>query len=156
MSWPMINEKHKTRVPNILEVFDLLLSLPAGTSECERGFSQMKLTKTEYRNKLKSHTMTMLMTVQLHSDTISSYDPTPAIHQWNSCHHRRPSFMDRRRETPREAYDRAVEEAEVVEPESEMEEAAAVAESAAAAVLNDSDYDSDFSDLDSEYSDADV
>ena len=54
-------------------------SLPAETSECERGFSQMKITKTQYRNKLRSTSMSMLMTIQLHSPDINAFDPTEAI-----------------------------------------------------------------------------
>lgn len=42
----------------------------------------MKLTKTDYRNKLKATTMCDLLTIQMHSAEIGKYDPTPAINDW--------------------------------------------------------------------------
>ncbi|XP_062580077.1 zinc finger protein 862-like [Saccostrea cucullata] len=66
MDWIKINELYHSQCSNILAVFDLMLSLPAGTSECERGFSQMAIVKSKYRNRLHSTTMTLLMTVDLH------------------------------------------------------------------------------------------
>ena len=88
-----INELYQNQCPNILAVFDLLLTLPAGTSECERGFSQMAIVKTKYRNRLHSTTMTMLMTIALHSDDIPDFDPYPAMHHWNQNGSRRPEFL---------------------------------------------------------------
>ena len=57
----------------------------------------MKTTKTSYRNRLQSSTMTTLMTVQLHTAGVKDYDPTPAIHQWNKHHHRCPSFLAKKK-----------------------------------------------------------
>jgi hypothetical protein len=82
LDWMMINELYQNQCPNVLAVFDLLLTLPAGTSECERGFWQMVIVKTKYRNRLHSTTMTMLMTIALHSDDIPDFDPYPTIHHW--------------------------------------------------------------------------
>ena len=48
----MVNEKYGSKYYNILALVDLLLTLPAATAIYEQGFSQMKRTKTEYRNKL--------------------------------------------------------------------------------------------------------
>lgn len=96
-SWQAINDIYGARFPNVLKVIDLLLSLPSGSSECERGFSAMKMIKTPYRNKLRSSTLTLLMTVQLHTADIPEYDPEPAIHQWLKFHHRRPDFMEKKK-----------------------------------------------------------
>lgn len=68
----------------------------------------MKITKSQYRNKMTCSTLTMLMTVQLHSQDIQHYNPDPAIHHWNEHHHRCLTFMDKKRmrgTQPAEAYD---------------------------------------------------
>ncbi|XP_013394236.1 zinc finger protein 862-like [Lingula anatina] len=96
LTWKLVNSLYVAKCPNILAVVDLLLSLPAGSSECERGFSVMKNIKTDNRNRLRSTTMTLLMTIQMHSADISSFDPTEAIHHWYENKHRRPYFMNPR------------------------------------------------------------
>ncbi|XP_070580174.1 uncharacterized protein [Ptychodera flava] len=95
ITWQQINAKYRQRTPNILDLIDLVLSLPASSAECERGFSVMKLTKTDYRNRLSSKTMTEIMRIKLHSPSIEDFDPAPAIHIWNkisSIRSRRPAF----------------------------------------------------------------
>ena len=90
LSWETINIKYKKKTPNVLELFDLILFLPASSSECERGFSAMKLIKTDYRNKLSSNRMTDIIRIKLHSVDLDQFDPTHAIHEWNQLVKRRP------------------------------------------------------------------
>ena len=47
----------------------------------------MKQTKTDYRNRLQSTTLSTLLTIKLHSNDVNSFDPLPAIHLWNSSKH---------------------------------------------------------------------
>lgn len=101
MTWEDINKASQlmgNKFNNILQVIDLLMCLPSGSSECERGFSVMKCTKTQYRNSLKSSTLTLLMTVKLHTADISEYDPVPAIQQWMTNRHRKPNFMVKKKQ----------------------------------------------------------
>lgn len=84
LTWEKINKMYRQSFPNCLELFDLLLSLPASSTDCERGFSQMKIMKNEYRNRLGSSSMTDLMLIKLHSPDIADFDPCQAIHYWNS------------------------------------------------------------------------
>ena len=101
MTWEDINKTSQlmeNRFNNTLQVIDLLMSLPSGSSECERGFSVMKSTKTQYRNSLKSSTLTLLTTVKLHTPDISEYDPVPAIQQWMTNRHRKPNFMAKKKQ----------------------------------------------------------
>ena len=126
---------------------DLILSIPVGSSECERGFSKMKALKTSYRNNLKSSTMTLLLTIQLHSPDISDFDPTTSIHQWNQGHHRRPNFMDRKVVTLGPPVDLQQMELSGDEHNDEQGEDAAVAITTPVTAVGDSDYDSSFSDL---------
>ena len=146
MTWATVNEVFRIKYPNILDIMDLLLSLPAGSSECERGFSQMKNTKTQYRNRLSSNSLTLLMTIQLHSASIDDFNPDAAIHQWNKNSHRRPNFMVKR--------NKRSEPLAPVQDEDVTESAAEVAEEALAEDKDDNDdsatcmSDSDFSEMD--------
>ena len=79
---------------HMLDVTDLIMSLSAGSPECEQGFSQLKITKSQYRNKLKSTTLTMLMTIQLYSGNVAEVYANQAIHQRNLHHNRRPIIME--------------------------------------------------------------
>ena len=94
MNWVQINAKYQASHPNVLNVIDLALSLPASSAECERGFSAMKLIKTDRRNRLKGTTLTDVMRVKLLSPDISDFDPTTAIHLWNTTgsRSRRPLY----------------------------------------------------------------
>nr|XP_023664605.1 uncharacterized protein LOC111842341 [Paramormyrops kingsleyae] len=44
ITWPAISRQLDQYCPDILHVVDLILSIPASTADCERGFSAMKLT----------------------------------------------------------------------------------------------------------------
>lgn len=63
---------------------DLVLALPASAAEPERGYSRMKRTHSRTDEKIKSETMTDILTIQLNSPSISSFDPRKAIHLWNT------------------------------------------------------------------------
>ena len=73
---------------NVFDVIDLVLSLPAYSAECERGFSAMKLNKTDIRNRLTVTVLTDVMRIKLLSPSISEFEPTNAIHAWNATGHR--------------------------------------------------------------------
>ena len=74
----------------------LCMSIPAGTAICERGFSVVKNTKTCPRNRLRASTLTLLLTVQLHTAAVGCYDTERAIQQWLSNGHRKPNFMKKK------------------------------------------------------------
>ena len=77
-----INECYRDDHPNILSLVGLYLTLPASSAECERGFSLMKVVKTDWRNKLKSSTLTYLMNIVRYSPRVGVYDPTAAVDSW--------------------------------------------------------------------------
>ena len=99
ISWPEVNRQLGQVCPDILHVVDLILCIPASTADCERGFSAMKLVKSDWRASLKSQTLSDLLTVQLSSASITDFDPAPAIKLWHvgSLRSRRPIFMDKQR-----------------------------------------------------------
>ena len=63
---------------------DLLLSIPAHLSECERGFSLMKLVKTDW-NCLTDDAFTDLIQTNLHCADMKEFNPDQAIDLWNKA-----------------------------------------------------------------------
>ena len=64
---------------------DLLLTIPAHSSECEIGFSLMKLMKTDWRNSLTDEAVTDLIRIALHFADIKEFNPDKAVHQWKKA-----------------------------------------------------------------------
>jgi hypothetical protein len=89
-TWEAINKKYnmKREYSNLLDLVDLLLTIPVHSAECERGFSRMKNIKTKLRNRLDSGTLTATMRIQLESASIDSFDPMPAVAIWNNSSYR--------------------------------------------------------------------
>ena len=46
-TWKDLNRSHGDQYPNLLSLIDLVLTIPASTAECERGFSAMKRVKSD-------------------------------------------------------------------------------------------------------------
>ena len=82
----------------ILTLIELVLTLPASSSENERGFSNMKLIKTDHRSKLKTTTLDQLLTIQMETPDVKKYQPDDDIHRWlqGAKTSRRPTFFDGR------------------------------------------------------------
>ena len=66
--------------PHFLPLVDLLLSIPAHSSECERCFSLLKIIKSDWRNGLVDEAVTALIRIYLHSPGIKEFKPDPVIH----------------------------------------------------------------------------
>nr|XP_023481544.1 sperm flagellar protein 2 isoform X5 [Equus caballus] len=84
LTWDVVNSVYLPKYPNILTLVDLVLTLPASSAEAERGFSQMKRTKSQMHAKIKADSMTDLLIIQLNSPDINNFDPRKAIHLWNT------------------------------------------------------------------------
>ena len=80
--WTDVFKSAQYSCPNVLQLVDLLLSLPASSADCERGFSLVKVIKSDWRSRPRDTTVTNLMVIQLHSPDILDFDPMPAIHRW--------------------------------------------------------------------------
>uniref|UniRef100_A0A670YFN1 Sperm flagellar 2 n=1 Tax=Pseudonaja textilis TaxID=8673 RepID=A0A670YFN1_PSETE len=87
LTWDLVNRDFFHKYPNVLALIDLLLTLPASSSEAARGFGQMKLTMMRLRSKLMFESMTDLMVIQLNSPEINKFNPQKAVQLWNyrSC-----------------------------------------------------------------------
>ncbi|XP_032364193.1 zinc finger protein 862 [Etheostoma spectabile] len=101
-TWPTVNRMLRYRCPDVLDLFDALLTIPATTADCERGFSVMKQVKSDWRSRLKGETLSDLLKTQLCSPDIKDFDPTKAIEIWHadSLRSRRPDFV--RKHGPKE------------------------------------------------------
>ena len=75
---------------------DLVLTLPASTAECERGFNSMKQIKNNWRSSLGVEVLNDLITFQLLSPDITKFNSQKAIDLWISSglRQRRPNYMD--------------------------------------------------------------
>ncbi|CAG2257191.1 unnamed protein product [Mytilus edulis] len=70
LTWQRVNEMHLENYGNILAIMDLILTIPGSSSECERGFRQMKSVKTTFRSSLNEESLASQMTIRLHSPPI--------------------------------------------------------------------------------------
>ncbi|XP_013370455.1 PREDICTED: sperm flagellar protein 2 isoform X2 [Chinchilla lanigera] len=84
LTWDYVNSIYSHKYPNILMLVDLVLALPACSAEAERGFSQMKHTRSHWHAKVKAERMTDILVIQLNSPDINNFDPKKAIHLWNT------------------------------------------------------------------------
>ena len=82
LSWKQVITRFQDDYSKVLQLFDLVLTLPATSTACERGFSHMKLIKTDIRSSLSENTLSNSILIKLHSPTIGEFDPTPAIEHW--------------------------------------------------------------------------
>lgn len=68
--------------PNLLHIIEVIQVLPLSTAACERGFSLMKRTKTDWRSQLTVEMLKKLMSISVHGPSIDSYNPTSAVARW--------------------------------------------------------------------------
>ena len=65
LNWEQINNEFGDSAGVFLLLVDLLLSIPAHSVECERGFSLLKIIKTDWRNRLVDDAVTDLIRITL-------------------------------------------------------------------------------------------
>ena len=83
MEWPTVMMNlDDDDFQNIINVIDLLLSLPPTSVLCETSFSQMKLIKTTRRSSMTSETLNILLTVKLTSPDITQFKAEESVEQW--------------------------------------------------------------------------
>lgn len=72
----------KPNITNIRKLIELMLVISPSTAQCERGFSQMKLIKTELRNGLSDDSLRMLMAIKHHGPSLENFVADRAIDFW--------------------------------------------------------------------------
>ena len=85
---PTVNRMLRHRCPDVLDLFDALLTIPATTADCKRVFSVMNQVKSDWHSRLKGETLSDL-------PDIKDFDPTKAIDIWHadSLRSHRPEFV---------------------------------------------------------------
>lgn len=68
--------------PNLLQICQLLFSLPFSTAKVERTFSVLKAIKTERRTSLNSSTLEDLLEVKLEGPPLSEFSADAAVELW--------------------------------------------------------------------------
>ncbi|KAG7165784.1 hypothetical protein Hamer_G029768, partial [Homarus americanus] len=79
LSWQQINQSYGERCASFLHLVDLLLSIPASSADTERGFSEVKLVKTDWRIRLTDDHLMDLVAVQLQTESVDNFNPDKAI-----------------------------------------------------------------------------
>ncbi|XP_062614636.1 uncharacterized protein LOC134276393 isoform X1 [Saccostrea cucullata] len=93
VSWEdVFNSFSDCGVSNVLNIIDLVLSLPPTSVINETAFNQMKLLKTERRHRLSNQHLNDCMVIRLESAQIMDFDPQPAIDRWMLTGNRRTSY----------------------------------------------------------------
>ena len=67
-------------------LFNILNIIPVGTSECERGFSQMNLIETDLRNSLNVSSIADLLFIKLNGPPLESWQPKSYVVHWLRNH----------------------------------------------------------------------
>ena len=148
--WSDLNQQlQSANLHHILAVMDLILTMAPSSAEAERGFSQLKLIKTDLRSTLGQDVLNQCLGIKMLSDDITTYDPLPAIDHWNGCgiRSRRPLFKTKKsRKTKTHTYEVVIDQDQVEQseetPESSPEELEQLIASKGASD-DDSDYGSE-------------
>ncbi|KAG7157352.1 hypothetical protein Hamer_G005770 [Homarus americanus] len=82
LSWEQINESYREKCGSFLYFVDLLLSIPISSADAERGLSQVKLIKIDWRSRLTDDHLTDLLVVQLQSDIVSNFNPDEVVNRF--------------------------------------------------------------------------
>lgn len=90
LSWKQVHKRFGTEYPKVLNLFDLILTIPATSTACERGFSHMKLIKSDRRSLMSETTLSNSLMIKLEGPSIPEFNPDEAIDLWFSKCQRRP------------------------------------------------------------------
>ena len=86
LSWEQVNRRFEKEYPNILNVFDLVLTLPATSTACEGGFSHIKLVKSIKRTLISEATLSNSLMIKLECCGVEEFNPDDAIEvKFNKC-----------------------------------------------------------------------
>ena len=74
-------EAVKESFPKMAKLLAITATLPVGTADCERGFSEMNKTKTDLRNRMKTQTLDQLMRISVEGPPRKEFDFVSAAKQ---------------------------------------------------------------------------
>jgi hypothetical protein len=76
------SEALRSVFPNFSKLLHIAVIIPLSTADCERGFSKLKLIKTDRRNRLSAQTLEALMLISIEGPDPSSFDFSAAVRSW--------------------------------------------------------------------------
>ena len=77
-----MNRQFNTEYGCVLNLFDLILSIPATSVACNRGFTHMKLVRSDHRTLLNASTLSNCLILKLVGSSIDDFNPDAAINLW--------------------------------------------------------------------------
>ena len=80
---------YATMFPNLAKLAGIYKVLPPHTADCERDFSNMKLIKTDIRNRMSENTLDCLMRISLEGPPLEKFPYERAVKLWASKKNRR-------------------------------------------------------------------
>ena len=89
-AWLQVNRRSRNEYPHVLNFFDLILTIPATSTACERGFTHMKLVKSQQRSSFKEDIVSDCLMIKLEGDSIKDFNPDASIQYWFDVIARRP------------------------------------------------------------------
>ena len=94
--WEELLKQHKERFPNIALLGEIVMCFPLNTACCERGFSQMKKIKHDWRASLRPDTVDMLLRINIEGLPVAQFDARRSMEHWWQCgqRERRPMFSE--------------------------------------------------------------
>lgn len=97
ISWKdVISQMSADRFINLIALVDFLGTFCLSSAEAERGFSQLKVVKTDKRSRLQQSPLEDQLLAKLEGPPLDKFDPVPVIEAWSvsGARVRRPSFME--------------------------------------------------------------
>lgn len=128
---------------------DLILTFSPSSAQAERGFSQLKIVKSDLRNRLGQNSLNNILAIKFLSDDIKSFDPNNAITQFLLTKNRRLTER-RKKSVPLSVGEESESERDdVIETESNIDEQTEMEGESRSEIGNESETESEY-DIDSE------
>ena len=82
--WQLVSQmdQDKGDYRDILKITHLTSVLPLANASCERAFSTMKRIKSDWRCRLGSEVLDILMRIKIADVQLRAFDPKPAVTRW--------------------------------------------------------------------------
>jgi hypothetical protein len=97
ISWEdVISQMSADHFINLIGLVDFLGTFCLSSAEAERGFSQLKVVKTDKRSRLQQSPLEDQLLAKLEGPSLDKFDPVPVIEAWcvSGARVKRPSFME--------------------------------------------------------------
>lgn len=101
--WKLFNSVDSQDWSNILGIIELLFSLPMANGRLERLFSQLKLIKSDRRNRLGENSLDQLLRINVEGPPLGDWDATQAVELWLQDKTRRVNQPSQQRSTAQQS-----------------------------------------------------